>query len=349
MARPSSHDLRSEHSCHCGAPRPALRLAFIAAIVTLVAALLIAGVQLAGATSLGDSSDGRAFGPACAPLPIVAQHRYRMAAKIRPLLFWIGRDNVGEARLIWRRGPADAQGFEMLIGSDPDRAPRRINRWGYIAEETIGSRACVVGVMKQSDEESIEEAKSRLAKEAQDGRHVFKAIRGVSGLDEAHAGVTTVKVTRDLTFRDLEVVLNAASAESPTNAPKSVRLPAETRPGFLVALAELIHTSVEAHRSAAAPRASRSAGPLTYVYNGDFHDLTLRRWDLIREWRVGSRSVANVVRAEFEWRNRKTGEESQFELTYGTDGPFAEIPLHASYQPRWWFQVDLVLDDPGTF
>ena len=296
---------------------------------------------------MASSFDGHALGPACAPLPIVTQHRYRMAAKIRPLLFWIGRDDVGEAQMVWRGGAGDAVGFELLIGSDPDRAPRRINRWGYIAEEVDGSQACVVGVMKQSDEESIEEAKSRMAAEEQEGRHVFKAIRGVASRDEARAGVTTVRVTRDLTYRDLDVVLNAASTESSATAIKSVPLPAGTRPGFLVALGELIHTDVETYRHG--ERAARAGGPVTYVYNGAFHDLTLRRSNLLREWRLGTRSVTNVVRAEFEWRNRKSGEKSKFELIYGTDGPFAEIPFHATYQPRWWFQVDLVLDDPGAF
>ncbi len=321
----------------------------VVAIVALLAGLSIAGVHASGSASTGRTFGGGTLGPACAPLPIVAQHRYRMAAKIRPLLFWIGRDDVGEARMVWRRDTGGARGFEMLIGSDPDRAPRRINRWGYIAEETNGSQACVVGVMKQSDEESMEQARSQLAKEAQEGRHVFKAIRGLSGPDEARAGVTTVKVARDLTFRDLDVVLDAAAAESGTAALKSVRLPADTRPGFLVALAELVHANVEAYHHGGQAGAPQPAGPVVYVYNGAFHDLSLQHSALVREWRDGTRSVPNVVRAEFEWRNRNSGEKSQFELTYGTDGRFAEVPLHASYRPRWWFQVDLVLDDSGTF
>ncbi len=50
---------------------------------------------------------------AATPLPaesVVAEHRYRLAARIRPLLvFWIGRDNVGGARIVWRRGDNGAQ------------------------------------------------------------------------------------------------------------------------------------------------------------------------------------------------------------------------------------------------
>ncbi len=69
-------------------------------------------------------------------LPVVAEHRYRIAAKIRPLvLFWIGKDNVGGARIRWRQGEDGLRGYDALIGSDPARAPRKINRWGFILEE----------------------------------------------------------------------------------------------------------------------------------------------------------------------------------------------------------------------
>lgn len=129
MAIRSPHILANEPACHCGAPKAALRLAFVAVVVTLIVGWLIVGIRVAGAAPVHASLGGASLGPACAPLPIVAQHRYRMAAKIRPLLFWIGRDNVGEAQVVWHAG-GSARGVELLIGSDPDRAPRRINRWG---------------------------------------------------------------------------------------------------------------------------------------------------------------------------------------------------------------------------
>ncbi len=52
-------------------------------------------------------------------LPVVAEHRYRIAGKIRPLLFWIGKDSVGGARLRWRRARRGGKGYDLLIGSDP--------------------------------------------------------------------------------------------------------------------------------------------------------------------------------------------------------------------------------------
>jgi hypothetical protein len=63
----SSGDLTRDYSCHCGAPRPVLRLALIAAIVTLLGGLFIAGVRMAAATALGDSIGGNAFRHKAAP------------------------------------------------------------------------------------------------------------------------------------------------------------------------------------------------------------------------------------------------------------------------------------------
>src|SRR5918996_5321259 len=105
-------------------------------------------------------------------LPVVAERYYRMLAKVRPLLFWISRDDVGGARIGWLGDQGGSRGFELLIGSDPARAPRKINRWGYIAEEVRGSTASTLGVMKQSNEESIEEAKAKLGKDT-GGPHAF--------------------------------------------------------------------------------------------------------------------------------------------------------------------------------
>src|SRR5262245_5961432 len=59
------------------------------------------------------------------------RHHYTMNARVRPLLFWIGRDDVGDA-VVAKRQNGESVGYSLLIGSDPDRAPRRINRWGYI-------------------------------------------------------------------------------------------------------------------------------------------------------------------------------------------------------------------------
>jgi hypothetical protein len=61
--------------------------------------------------------------------------------------------------------------------------------------------------------------------------------------------------------------------------------------------------------------------------------------------RVGGASYAHVIQSNFETRSAYDGETTQFSITYGTEGPLAEIPLAASYQPRWWMQIELAIDD----
>lgn len=313
--------------------------------------LLLAAVAPASgiaAPPVTAASDGRipAAPRRATSLPIVAEHQYRMAGKIRPLLlFWISRDDVGGARATWRRGPDGAVGYELLIGSDPARAPRGLNRWGYIAEEVRGPDARLLGVMKESNEQSLDEAKARLDKEAQEQRYVFKAIRAEAGAGEARSEITTIRLARDLTFRDLETLLELVERESAGGGERSVKVAEDTRPGFLVALAELVHRNVAQLGSPTRESAPGRAMSVPYIYNGTLCDLTLRESRLLSQTRAGTRTYRNVMRARFEARNRETRKTTEFELFYGTSGPLAEIPVRAFFQPRWWLQIELLLDD----
>ena len=274
------------------------------------------------------------------PMPVLAEHRYRMLAKVRPLLFWISRDDVGGARITWRGDRASAVGYELLIGSDPVKAPRRINRWGYIAEQMRGSNASVLGVMKQSNEESIEDAQAEINAS---GNYVFKAIRASAVASNTTAGVTTVRATRHFTYRDLGALLQVVSDAQPDGTRNTATLPPGGRPGFLLALADLIQRSVDARGTASKPLT------VPYIYNGASHDLALRHAEYRRSDEIGARRYSDVVRGEFETRSRATGDVTRFEVTYGTAGDLAGVPVHAVYQPRWWFEVQLFLDDAAQF
>ncbi len=265
-------------------------------------------------------------------MPVVAEHYYRMLARIRPLLFWISRDNVGGARLQWRSDGEGGRGFELLIGSDPVRAPRRINRWGYIAEEIRGSQSRTLGVMTQSREESIEDAKTQLVREGT-GVRVFKVIRAHSVDGRATSGVTTLN-TSDFTYRDLDSLLAKLDTGSLGTSVRIVDLPPGTRPGFLVALADLINEP--------------DLKSVPYVYNGRFHQLS-RKSTVSVSMRVRGRDVTRLRSARFETENRATHERTSFEITYGTTGDLAGVPLHVLYQPTWWFEVELFLDEATNF
>ena len=111
----------------------------------LVALALAVGVHANAASSAASPSSGSSG----------ERHHYAISARVRPLLvFWISRSGVGDAVVTKRQGPSET-GYSLLIGSDPDRAPRRINRWGYINEEMRGGEATLIGLMTESDEDSI--------------------------------------------------------------------------------------------------------------------------------------------------------------------------------------------------
>jgi hypothetical protein len=265
-------------------------------------------------------------------MPVVAEHHYRMLARIRPLLFWISRDNVGGARIQWRGDGEGGRGFELLIGSDPARAPRRINRWGYIAEEVRGAQSRTLGVMTQNREESIEEANAQLGREAT-GARVFKVIRATSENGKATSGISTLH-TSDFTYHDLDSLLSNLEGGSLGTSVRIVELPAGTRPGFLLALADLIQQP--------------DLKSIPYVYNGRFHQLS-RKGTISVSMRVGGRDVTTLRSARFETQNRTTRELTAFDITYGTTGDLAGVPVHILYQPRWWLQVELFLDETRKF
>ena len=96
--------------------------------------------------------------------------------------------------------------------------------------------------MKQSNEESIEEAKAKLGS-AHGGTHAFKAIRATTANGQATSDVLTLQAGSDLTYRDVGSLLMLVNDRSSATTTKTVSLPAGTRPGFLLALSDLIEQS----------------------------------------------------------------------------------------------------------
>jgi hypothetical protein len=272
------------------------------------------------------------------------RHHYSISARVRPLLvFWISQSGVGDAVTTKRQGPSET-GYSLLIGSDPDRAPRRINRWGYIDEEIRDGSATLIGVMTQSDEGSIKEAEASIGRPIA-GDRAFKIIRATIDGDRARSIVTSIAAPADYSFRQVHTVLDLAqrtSSEGQEAKARVIRLPSGTRPGFLTAIAELMHRHVdEWHASGRV----QPGGPINYVYHGRIYELSVTRTQPLASVRVGGAVYAHVIVSNFETRSTYDGEVDQFSITYGTDGPLAEVPLAATYRPRWWMQIELTLDD----
>lgn len=272
------------------------------------------------------------------PAPVLRERQYTMNARVRPLLFWIRRNDVGEARITWRADRSGAYGYELLVGSDPLKAPRRINKWGYLAEHVSGREATIVGVMKQAKGESVEEAEAQLAREG-DGGYVFETISASVSGDTFTVGTVQVRSPGDLTFRDVAALLaRAARAEAPR---RTTSVPAQTDPGFLSCVAALLRGSATAAGASTGRRTLPS--PRAYVYNRGLYDLQVRSVKPVADFEVAGHQYGPALDADFAITNRHTRNVTKFSIVYGSNGELAAIPIRIVFRPKWWFEAELVL------
>jgi hypothetical protein len=262
-----------------------------------------------------------------------------MSARVRPLLFWLTRDNVGDAVVVTRRN-GDAAGYSLLIGSDPERAPRRINRWGYIDENIRGDNATILGLMTESDEESVSQVEANLQNAA--GQHTFNVIRASIANGESRSVVTSFAAPNDYTLGQIDTVLDLASRAKDGGKTRVIRFPAGTRSGFLSAVADAMHGQAARWRTS---RQVVSGEPIAYVYHGKLYQLRVTRTRALDSVRVGSATYEHVIASEFQIKNTQSGEQTDFSMTFAADGQLAEIPLAVTYQPRWWLEIRLTIDD----
>ena len=147
-----------------------------------------------------------------------AEYDYEMTCKVRLLLFWAGRDDVGEGYIKVGKtsgSPAD-QVFHVLFGSDPAKAPRAINRWGAGTEVLRGegsndpkASSAFFGFMKSSKGQSVGAMQEELSRENSGGQHAFEGI--ISRVDGNRAIATTVPYTSAKDF-DLHQYSEAETA-----------------------------------------------------------------------------------------------------------------------------------------
>lgn len=265
-----------------------------------------------------------------------AAYQYRIVGEVRLLFLWVTGENVGGARITFRQG-VDRRRISLLIGSDPARAPRRINEWGYVREEIAEGSASVFGIRTLTDGESPREAEDRRTQSA--GAAEFGVLCAGILPERAMSSTVTIRAPRDLTYRDTGRVLDRLERVSQFTM-RVVPRPPDAWPGFLTALDRLMRTTVEAVRGN-----ERQMPAGAFVYKDAVYDLQATRTELVPELRTRSRVFRDLLRSDMRIRNRQTGAVASFSVTYGTKGRLAGVVVAARYQPRWWFRIELALDD----
>ena len=296
--------------------------------------------RVASRSAPGSGSAVAGGAPAIASLRPVMTHRYRMSGKVRPLLFWIGKDDIGLARIVWRRGDEGAIGYELLVGTDPAKAPRSINRWGYIAEDVTGADGSILALMTGADEASYTEAASNATRPP--GVGDFRAIQARVVRGGATWQTVRVSTPTALTVHEVDATLDRVRRETASAASRGMRLPSGARPGFLTAVAELIDVAVAGVNRKADPR-DLLRSRVQYVFGQGAYEIHFKEVDQVQaEWR--GRAVP-AVRTAFEIRTLSTDARTKFEITSAVTGDLAGVPLAISWQPRWWLRVALSLEE----
>jgi len=263
----------------------------------------------------------------------IAEHRYRIVGKLRLALFWIERDDVGSARMTWRSdGTTNAVTF--LVGSDPQRAPRSVNQWGYLREEVGSNHAQVFSLRSLGDDEAEPSAGFTVG----EGPLFGVSCASATG-DDVSSTHTTVN-GHGVTYRMFERLLDRITVSAPWEE-RHTRRPPGADAGFLTALQHAIRV---AEVAGAASKAAATRPPLTYVYDNAVYDLSIRGSQSLGQVTVGTRTFERLVRTDFSIRNRMTEDVSKFAVTHSPDRA-GSLPVQIFYQPNFWLRIELRLDD----
>ncbi|HVO58999.1 MAG TPA: hypothetical protein VMT51_15005 [Dongiaceae bacterium] len=297
------------------------------------------------------------------PASASAQYDYVMTARVRLLLFWVGKDDVGEGYI--RHGLAHddpkLEFIQVLFGSDPARAPRAINRWGAGTEVQWHSEApaslaaaatspvsssAFFGFMKSSKGQSVNEMQDELKKEGQNGEHLFTGIVSYVSSGRALSSVAPLASSTDFNLHQYQtaepvVYDKLKQADRPIKFLDASSCPRNAQ--FLGTLSELIAAALN----------GVSKRSLCYAYDSKLEVLTLQHAARVKSAAVKVKSTAgqvliernygNLLEAEFESSEPATGKKTDFTLLLGTDGAQRGVPIQVRYQPNWWFQVVLNL------
>jgi hypothetical protein len=345
------------------------RITLAVPLVSVLAVSLLYG-SATGTPPGADTSDQAAIQEAANWIghegKIESEYHYVMTCRLRLLLFWAGRDDVGGGyvRIGKASGDERQQMIQILFGSDPAKAPLSINRWGAGTEVLRSAdsgqpvASAFFGFMKSAKGQSVVAMQRELSKEKTNGDHLFEGI--ISRVDDVQALSTTVPYTSNQDF-DLHQYAEAEKAtlqQLESNPSRHIRRlngaarQACPRAGeFLSTTLQLIDDAVADHPTPVS---------LCYIYNARHYRATLLCVHPVADRTVhvnlrGNGGVLNrpyhhLKEAHFEVTGEETGTKSSFDILLGTEGNLRGAPIQITYQPNWWFQVILNLapDSPQT-
>lgn len=281
------------------------------------------------------------------------RYEYRMRGEIRFLFFWLGRDAVGGGHIVIRNqgdigGNRLWEEVEVLFGSNPERVPGKVSRWGYAVERAYYTgggngqpvRSEFTGFMRYSPEQSAKEAYSLREGDPSRRFHANSTVVAPERADseirffEEPAGFSYLqadglisKYFRELQHRPPDV------QRAITNVPERY----ESSQGMLTALLGLTRQILRSERQDGL-KLSHTLPRVHYVFNARVYALSV----------LGVEREGDTIDAEFETHNLEKGTRQKFRLRVPTVGAQAGVPSQILMQPRWWLRLrlDLIGEKP---
>jgi hypothetical protein len=295
---------------------------------------------------------------------IESEYHYVMTCKLRLLLFWAGRDDVGGGyvRIGQASGEEPQQMIQILFGSDPAKTPLAINRWGAGTEvlRSAGpgqpAASAFFGFMKSSKGQSVLAMQRELSKEKTNGDHLFEGI--ISRVDDGRALSATVPFasSRDFDLHQYAEAEKTTLQQLESNPSRHIRRLDGAARSACPRAGEFLSTTLQLIDDAVAGRPTPAS--LCYIYNTRHYTATLLSTHPVVERTVHvtlrgnsgalDRTYRHLTEAHFVVAGEETGAKSPFDILLGTEGNLRGAPLQITYQPNWWFQIilNLVPDSP---
>jgi hypothetical protein len=312
-----------------------------------------------------------------APKAMKRSFSYNMTGRVRLLLFWVSRENVGRGivGLEDYDNPKDnvrSEKCEILFGTIPVRVPGGINRWGYGKETALWringasgvknlESSQFLGFMRHSAEESISQVNSSQRKEQGQQQYWYDGILSYVQPQEAHTEVYYFPMTEEVSLEKMEQARRVFDLRRERNNPDQVKrlsnVPVQygTPQGFLTCLRGLMESATRRYREKGDKGWEKEYFQSTYAYNARLYKMESISSRLHRSFamplpahssqQLSSAALNNVAEVEYQVTNYASGERYRFTLWFPMSGALENIPLQIRHNPRWWLQVQLQLID----
>ncbi|HVN77442.1 MAG TPA: hypothetical protein VMW38_00435 [Terriglobia bacterium] len=302
-------------------------------------------------------------------------YHYRMAGRVRLLLFWVGKEDVGGGSITFSdqflpSAQLKAEGIEVLFGSNPKQVPGRINRWGYGQEwsywkahsNAAGGElqyTVFTGFMRHSDEDALSQVYATRQHEQSAQLYWYDGIESVVRPWESVSNVRHFAEPQEFDYQQSEMVQSAYRQRLDAGPPDKTKVLKNgsrlySAPyGFLTCMRE-VSRQISNRFQTSGEEFLRGNYSATYAYNAKTYILEVTRLkyhpsfflpekEPDGEGKSTLRHFSDVAEVDFRLHDMTDGSKHDFSLWFPLRGDQQGVPLRILDKPRWWLQVDLRL------